>query len=280
MHEYLGQHPQVYMSEEMKEPGFFNPDLKINLVRRAATETRYLSLFERAGDAKRIGESSTWYLYSKVAAKLIHAWDAESKAIVMVRNPVDAAYSLHGQLLWSCNEDIVDFGQAIEAEEDRRAGRRIPTECSSPDGLQYTEVFTYRPQIERFFEAMGRGRVKVIVFDDLAKATPRVYREVLEFLGLDAFEPDFKVMNAVKPVSKGFNRFFARRPGLRNVVHRFVPAGVQRKLIDAMPYFTRTIKREGKVSAELRKRLTPRFEKDVAELSELLGRDLRHWSAV
>ena len=34
MHDYLGQHPEVYMSEEMKEPGYFNPDLRINLVRR------------------------------------------------------------------------------------------------------------------------------------------------------------------------------------------------------------------------------------------------------
>src|SRR2546429_5656321 len=71
MHDYLGQHPDVYMSEQMKEPGYFNPDLKVNLTRRAATEDRYLSLFEKAGSAKRIGESSTWYMLSNVAAKLI-----------------------------------------------------------------------------------------------------------------------------------------------------------------------------------------------------------------
>src|SRR5204862_7657643 len=125
MHEYLGQHPEVYMSEEMKEPGFFNPDLRINTVRRAATEERYLSLFRKGVGKRRIGESSTWYMHSKVAAKLIGEWDGLSQAILMIRNPVDAAYSLHGQLLWSCNEHLEDFEEAIAAEEDRRAGKQI-----------------------------------------------------------------------------------------------------------------------------------------------------------
>src|ERR1044071_1039597 len=208
MHDYLGQHPDVYMSQEMKEPGYFNPDLKVNLARRAATQERYLSLFEKAGSARRIGESSTWYMLSKVAAKLINEWDPASRAIIMIRNPVDAAYSLHGQLLWSCNEDILDFEEAVAAEPDRREGRRIRPECTSPDGLQYTDVFTYAPQIERFFQQMGRERVKVIVFDDFVRDTARVYAETLEFLGLAPFQATFEVVNAVKPVAPGFSRFF------------------------------------------------------------------------
>jgi hypothetical protein len=280
MHDYLGQHPDVYMSEEMKEPGFFNPDLRINLARRAATEERYLSLFASANGAKRIGESSTWYMYSKKAATLINEWDVAAKAIVMIRNPVDAAYSLHGQLLWSCNEDIADFEEAIAAEEDRRVGLRIPAECTSPDGLQYTAVFTYTPQIRRFFDALGRDRVKVIVFEDFTRDTPAVFAETLRFLDLDpSFVPDFEVVNAAKPVAPAFNRFFAKRPGLRNAVHKLVPAGVQRKLIDAIPYFTRTIKRPKMLDPEIRRRLIPRFRDDIKALSELLGRDFTHWSS-
>src|SRR5437660_2918601 len=105
MHDYLGQHPEVYMSEEMKEPGFFNPDLRVNTARRADTEEKYLSLFQKGVGKRRLGESSTWYMLSKVAAKLIGEWDGLSQAILMIRNPMDAAYSLHGHVLWSCDED-------------------------------------------------------------------------------------------------------------------------------------------------------------------------------
>jgi len=281
MHDYLHQHPECFMSEEMKEPGFFNPDLKVNTVRRADTEDKYLALFRKGVGKRRLGESSTWYMLSKVAARLIGEWDGLSQAILMIRNPMDAAYSLHGQLLWSCNEHLEDFEEAIAAEEDRRAGKLIRPECTSPDALQYTEVFTYTPQIKRFYDALGKDRVKVIVFDDFVLNTGQVYRDTLQFLGLDVeFEADFKVMNPVKPVAPAVNTFFAKRPKLRNVVHKLVPAGVQRKIADAMPYVTRTIQRPRKVSAEVRERLIPRFREDVQNVSELLGRDLTIWCKV
>ncbi|HEV8291609.1 MAG TPA: sulfotransferase domain-containing protein [Tepidisphaeraceae bacterium] len=281
MHDYLGQHPECYMSEEMKEPGFFNPDLRVNTVRRADTEEKYLALFRKGVGKRRLGESSTWYMLSKVAAKLIAEWDGLSQAILMIRNPMDAAYSLHGQLLWSCNEHLEDFEEAIAAEEERREGKKIRPECTSPDALQYTEVFSYAPQIQRFYDALGRDRVKVIVFDDFVLNTGQVYRDTLQFLGLDVeFEADFKVVNPLKPVAPAVNSFFAKRPKLRNVVHKLVPAGVQRKLADAMPFVTKTIQRAPKISAEVRERLIPRFKEDVETVSELVGRDLTYWCKV
>jgi hypothetical protein len=281
MHDYLGQHPEVYMSEEMKEPGFFNPDLRVHTVRRTDTEEKYLALFRNGTGKRRIGESSTWYMLSNVAAKLIARWDGLAQAILMIRNPMDAAYSLHGQLLWSCNEHLEDFAEAIEAEEARRSGNKIRPECTSPDALQYTEVFTYTPQIKRFYEALGRERVKVIVFDDFILNTGQVYRDTLQFLGLDVeFEADFHVVNPVKPVAPGVNSFFAKRPKLRSAMHKLVPAGVQRKLADAMPYLTKTIKRAPKIDPELRSKLALRFRQDVEQVSELLGRDLTYWCKV
>jgi hypothetical protein len=281
MHEYLSQHPDVYMSQEVKEPGFFSPELRMNVLRRATTEEQYLALFRKAGDAKRIGESTVWYMYSKEAARRINEWDSTARAILMVRNPVDAAYSLHGQLLWSCTEEILDFGEAVEAEADRAAGRRVSPLCTAPLQLQYTQIFTYTPQIKRFFEAMGRDRVKVIVFDDFIKDTRRVYQQTLEFLGLDSkFEADFEVVNAMKPIAPKFNVFFARRPKLRMLFHKVVSRRMRRRLIDLMPYFVRTIPRAPKITPELRARLAPRFRDDVEQLSQLLDRDVTHWCKV
>src|SRR5215204_2471716 len=163
MHDYLAQHPECYLSEEMKEPGVFNPDLKVNPAGRTDTEEKYLALFRKGLGKRRLGESSSWYMLSKVAPKLIAEWDGLSQAILMIRNPMDAAYSLHGQLLWNCNEHLENFEEAIAAEGDRRSGKNIRSECTSPDALQYTEVFSYSPQIKRFYEALGKERVKVIV---------------------------------------------------------------------------------------------------------------------
>ena len=278
LHDYLDQHPDVFMSKTMKEPDFFCTDLTINEARRKRDLASYLSLFAKAGHASRIGESSVWYLVSTAAASNIHAFDPAAKIIIMLRNPIDAAYSLHGQFIWSCNEDILDFGEAIEAEDDRLHGRRIPKEATSPDGLQYTRVFSFAPQVQRYFDVFGRDQVKVIIFEDFVKDTPGIYRDTLRLLELDdSFVAEFEVVNAAKPVSLGLNRFFATRPTLRNAVHRLVPADVQRKLIDALPYVARTVERPSKIDAQLRRKLIPRFKEDVQRLSELLDRDLTHW---
>jgi hypothetical protein len=94
------------------------------------------------------------------------------------------------------------------------------------------------------------------------------------------FEADFKVLNAVKPVAPALNSFFAKRPKLRNAVHKLVPAAVQRKIADAMPYFAKTIKRAPKIDAEMRGKLIPVFKEDVERTSELVGRDLTYWVKV
>jgi hypothetical protein len=281
MHHYLAQHPDVYMSRGVKEPGFFCPEMKMNVLRGTSREEEYLALFREAGGVRRIGEATVWYMYSTEAARRINEWDPKSKAILMVRNPVDAAYSLHGQLLWSCTEDIVDFEEAVEAEADRRAGKRIGPLCTAPLQLQYTSVFTYSPQIRRFYEAMGKDRVKVIVFDDFIKSTREVYRQTLEFLDLDSsFVADFEVVNAVKPIAPKFTGFFAQRPQLRKLFHKAVPRRMRRTLIELMPHFVSTIPRPAKIDPQVRAKLAPRFKDDLEQLSELLGRDLTHWCRV
>ena len=38
----------------------------------------------------------------------------------MLRNPVDMLYAQHSEFLYNCNEDIVDFAAALDAEEERK----------------------------------------------------------------------------------------------------------------------------------------------------------------
>ena len=61
MYHYLRQHPDVFMPPK-KEPHSFASDLDAPYFVRA--EQEYLALFEEGAWAKRVGEASTWYLYS------------------------------------------------------------------------------------------------------------------------------------------------------------------------------------------------------------------------
>ena len=156
MHEYLCAHPDIFMPSgadlrltrnALKEPYFFGSDLDIAEYWSIRDREQYLSLFVDAGNAKRIGEASVWYLPSTEAASEIKQFNPNAKIIIMLRNPVDMVYSLHGQFLRSGNEDIVDFEEALNVQEDRRNGRRIPTSAHFPGGLQYTSIATFSPQV-------------------------------------------------------------------------------------------------------------------------------------
>ena len=108
MHTYLQTHPEVFVSK-VKEPSFFATDLH-NSNPLVCNIEEYLSLFAEVRDEKRVGEASTGYFYSQNAAKELKEFNPSASIIIMLRNPVDMMYSLHGQLLYQGNEDLVNFG--------------------------------------------------------------------------------------------------------------------------------------------------------------------------
>ena len=212
--------------------------------------------------------SSTWYMLSRWPPA-DWQWDGLSLAILMIRNPW-----MQPILCMDKHFGCTSIWRILRRRLQRR-DREGETDSAGMRRRMHAiqEVFSYAAQIQRFYEALGKDRVKVIVCDDFVFNTGQVYRDTLQFLGLDVeFEADFKVVNPVKPVAPGVNSFFAKRPKLRNVVHKLVPAGVQRKIADAMPYVTKTIQRAPKITPEVRERLIPRFRSDVERVSEMLGR--------
>jgi len=283
LYEYLRQHPQVFMPD-VKEPIYFGQDLKLNL-ELCTRDTihhwdNYLRLFDSVTTESRIGEATVWYLYSERAAAEIYEFDPAAKIIIMVRNPVDVMYSLHGELLWDCNEEILDFREALAAQEDRRQGHRIPATAYFPQTLFYEEVVQFSAQIERFFKEFGRDAICVEVFDDFVADTAASYRRVIDYLEIDPkFEPDLRRFNESKPTQMlGVNRFFAKRPGLRRAINRVLPLPVFRRLRAGLSGAFSSKGRTAGLDPQLRSELQESMQPEVERLSELLGRDLTHWS--
>ena len=153
--------------------------------------------FAKAGDARRLGDSSPGYLYSTRAAKEIKAYRPDAQIIVMLRNPVEALHALHATLLYVGDEDLEDIEQALAAEPERREGRRIPSTNEPAFALRYRDMVRYRAQLERYVEVFGWDQVHVIVYDDFRDDTAATYRATLEFLRIDpGFEPEFEIVNA------------------------------------------------------------------------------------
>jgi hypothetical protein len=280
MYEYLRAHPQLFLPAR-KELRFFGTDLEIR-DRHRMTLDEYLAHFAGARDARRVGTAYVWYLFSRGAAREIAEFSPDATIIVMLRNPVEMLPALHAEHLANGNEDIPDFVEALDAEPDRRAGRRIPPHAHLPQGLLYSEVPRYSEQLDRYFQAFGRDRVRIVLFDEFQADTAGTYRALLTSLGVDAsFAPDsFEVINPRRRVrSERLRHFLARPPAVpRRLIGRFVPACIRRPLYErARRMNVRTVAR-APLSPEAAQRLRSLFAPEVERLSTLLGVDLRHWT--
>lgn len=287
MADYLGQHPDIFMPAN-KDSTTFGSDLDYrNNVSHPTDKFRvgydtFLSWYLEAGSEKRLGEASVPYLFSRRAAQEIYEFNSESKVIAMLRNPVEMIYSLHQHFLFDLNEDIQDFEEAIDAEELRRKKLRIPATAYLPSMLVYHEVGSYCAQLQRFWNVFGRDRVHVIIFDDFKRDTPKEYQRTLEFLDVNpTFKADIRIVNPAKRVrSQTVMRFVVNPPWpLRPLAERLSRVRGLRDAVNATLLRLNTVEeRRDPMSPAMRTRLQSEFESEVEHLSEMLGRDLTHWT--
>lgn len=289
MYKYLKAHPEIFMSES-KEPHFFGKDIDFwgrdRLLGRTVTGPsgmdEYLALFSAARDEKRVGEASTSYLYSKSAPSEIKEFNPAASIVIMLRNPVDFLHSLHSQIFYSATEGIVDFEEALAAEDDRRMGLRVPKNARHPGHVLYREQASFSEQLERYFAIFGRDHVHVIIFDDLVRDPAATYRSVLRFLEVDpTFLPEFSVVNPNKRYRSWKLGHLIKKPPppVRRMARTFLPRLEQRRGL------TRTLMRllvkqqpRPPMDPALRRRLQQELAPEVERLSGLLDRDLNYWS--
>jgi hypothetical protein len=277
LYEYLRRHPQVFMPF-LKEPHYFGDDLTRHYGRMSLPE--YLALFRDARPGQRVGEASTWYLYSTTAPGQIAEFAPKAQIIILLRNPVDVMYAQHSQLRFRADEDLADFASALEVEPARRHGERLPPPPARPETLFYRHSVHFADQVERYLRTFGRDRVHIVLFDDLVGDTAAAYRAVLEFLDVDpTFQPDFGVHNESKRVRSGALQRLVYNPpgpvrGAARVLRRYPLVHRARDVVLGMN--SRAEERKP-MDPRLRAELLEEFAPEIERLSTVIDRDLSAW---
>lgn len=285
---YLADNPQVCFSRP-KEPHYFAllaPDASLDDL-----ETAYLSrhfAHHHAGH-RAIGEGSVSYLYSPHAIERILAVNPDARFIAMLRNPLEMLPSYHLRMLFILCEDVEDFAAAWRLQDARARGEHVPRHCIDARLLLYREVARYGVQIERLYRVAGRERCHVVVFDDLARDPAAVYREVLKFIGVDddgrtAFKRRFPSrIYRSRWLQELLYSVRSRRAHAVDTLQRTARVnkgpGRRKSLVKRLARWNRIERRPAPLDAEMTATLRAALADDVAMLSGLLGRDLRHWSA-
>ncbi len=140
-----------------------------------------------------VGEASPSYLFHPLAPQRVAQLLPHARLIALLRNPVDRAFS-HYQHEVALGREPLTFEEAIDREDERMQGEvehmlRDP-EYFSEAWWNYTYLARgqYAAQLERWFQALPRERLLVLLTDELADDPAGTHRRVLEFLGVEPQE--------------------------------------------------------------------------------------------
>ncbi|HUP00635.1 MAG TPA: sulfotransferase domain-containing protein [Gemmatimonadota bacterium] len=260
---YLVQHPCLCMP--VKEPQFFS-DFPLD---HPKDLDGYLELFAKCPHGIVAGEASTWYLPSRQAPRRIHALNRRAKIAMILRNPIDRAYS-HYWLKVRIFAEPLSFEAALEAEDQRtRDGWNV--------GFQYVATGLYSEQILRYLETFGEEQVRIVLFEDLIRDANAVCRDFFRFLGVDPGVPirTTDIFNASEVYrSRRLARTLSRPFPGRRLIKRMLPKDVK----ELKSHLSRAnALRPRPMNPDTRTRLAERFKPDIERLQGILNRDLSHW---
>lgn len=280
--QYLREHPRIGFSEP-KEPVYFCADFPDAVA--FSDDHDYLEkCFGHClgKDFAAVGEGSTTYFYSPAAIMNILAFQPRARFIVMLRNPLEVVPALHAEKLLGLEEDVQDFERAWHLAEERRRGNKVPKHCPDPRLVDYPALGRLGMNLQRIFGQIPEERRRVIVFDDFVADTRRIYREVLDFLGVpDDGREDFPKVNERKEIKNPRLYRLGHRPpsALMGAVHAVKSLlGVERlNILPRLRAWTLRPARPNPVSPAMRGVLKAEFAEEIMLLEKLLDRDFSHW---
>ncbi|CAN5528260.1 sulfotransferase [soil metagenome] len=279
LHSYLRQHPEIFLPK-VKEPCFFvfEGEGEKYVKGKFAFATRhfeeYKLLFNRAEEHQKTGEMSTPYLYKfeKTIATVKKYFPdfAETKIVILLRNPVERAFS---QYKWRVRDgrELLSFEDAIDAEANRMKENYSFDYFYVDRGYYFKQVKSY---IENF------KNVKVILFEDFNESPEKELQAICNFIGVD---DGFKFIRQKKenassvPKSKILGRMVTSESSVKFRLWYAIPDAVRKKIREL---FSEMNTKKGvrlELESAIREKLTQGYRDDILALEKLINRDLSAW---
>jgi len=274
LHYYISQHPDVNISP--KEIHFFGNDLQYKTERPSLTE--YQSHFKSTG---LNGDASVWYLYSDSIFEELQSKGIKPKIIILLRKPVEVAYSLHSQNIVDANEDVLSFEKALALEDDRIKGVNLPKNVDPPRTVLYQDTANFFPRVKKFQDELGKENVWVGLQENL-KSNPALFLKELEaFLGLTNFKTyDFTRQNENKSVkSKKINQLIKKAGKSQIALFRFIIPfkHIRKKIVDQVYFGNLEVTNRTELSKSTKQDLEQQFNTGIIKLNEIIDPDISHW---
>ena len=267
---YLDEHPEVEMSRE-KEPDYFSHESIQNQGmyygnQRIDSEKKYHSLFNKASKGVIFGEASVSYLFYNTVAEKIKRYNSDAKIIIMLRNPIDRAFSHY----------LMDFRLGLVSDSfENIINKTSKAKNTHLFFQQYIEVSEYSNQIDRYLKEFDANKILFIDYEDFKKDTSKVVRNVYAFLDINSeYKANiYKKHNPFTMSKNNFIRFIYSFIFIRNILTLLFP----KKLVASIRSLFFKQDNKPVLSEETRRQLKQYFKKDVLKLNQIMNKNFSKW---
>ena len=276
LYNYLSQHPDIFMSKN-KEPHFLiNKEIGSARIPNGINDLEeYNELFKDGSSFKYRGEASAMYLqFPDISIKNIRKYlSSKTKILIMLRNPIDRAFSAYHHVRRFNKLENLNFEDAINICEDRYVNNLNITPAS-----RYLNIGLYSKMVSKYLNEF-KENVHIILYDDFITDTNNELLKVYDFLSIKEFKVNTKEKHMVGGwqwnhiilrnifLSKGFLKkvikFILPLPRLRIFIKNIF-IKIQASNVRAMKESTREI-------------LLKFYYDDIIKLSKIISLDLKKW---
>ncbi len=183
---YLEIHPEICMSQQ-KEVHFFDNETYFRTSQ--VDYSIYHLFFNPKPSHVLLGEATPIYMYWHDAPKRIWAYNPEIKIIVLLRNPIERAFS-HWNMERSRNADSYSFWDAIQREQDR-CREALPYQHRV---YSYIDRGFYGEQLRNIWRYFRKEQTLVLRTDELQQQPHETLGRVCSFLEI-GHKQDLKPIN-------------------------------------------------------------------------------------
>ena len=271
LHHYLDEHPEIYMPAQ-KELHFFTCNIlsKLNngpkdaIVKQTQINSseKYLNFYKSARNEIAIGDASPSYINYPSQFKKIKEYLNDPKVIIILRDPIDRAYSNYLHLKREHRETLT-FIESILKEDERKTNKYS-------DFWYYKFNSTYYDKIIKAKETFSN--VLILTSEELSNNGDATLKNVYKFLEVD---DTFKLKRKVNNFNKGghfkkniFTKIIFQPSTIKNTIKKFIkPTPFLKIIISKIANIF--IKKSKKIDPESLKYLKKYFKKEVEKLKTL-----------
>lgn len=277
LYDILRQHPAVYIPS-FKEPHFFDiPENYKNGI------NWYEKNYFKNANNKVVADFTPSYFFDKEAPKRIfESLGGKVKFVVILRNPVDRAYShyLHSK------RDLYekqDFGEALKLESSRLQKYQNQADYLSYLRHSYVHQGLYSKMLKRYLQYFSLDNFLFINFEDeFLQEKDLTIQKVLNFLEIDSsilLNIDIRSNPASKERSKILKRMMKKTGWWRVLIKKMIPSLKIRQIIkNRIQRANISVFNPPKLTQIQRHNIyNSYFSRDVHDLSVLLNRDFSNW---